>query len=66
MQVAWHEAFVQSGGGGFVMLIAAFPAFVGSWLDVAFTVADPAVPGAVYRPLAFTVPLLVDQNTPEL
>ena len=56
------ESVIDVTVGAFTVIVAVAD-FVGSATLVAFTVAVPAVDGAVKRPLAFTLPEVADHVT---
>lgn len=53
----------QVGGGAVSTLTVELPDWVASWVEVAVMVAVPALAGAVKRPDALIVPLVVPQMT---
>jgi hypothetical protein len=58
------ETEVMVGGG--VTLTVVLPVLLVSWTDVAVTVTEPAVAGAVSNPEELIVPALADHVTDEL
>src|SRR5579863_8760524 len=57
------ERLTDVGGGVVVTVTLALADFVGSAVLVAVTVSEPAVAGAVYKPLLETMPLIAVQFT---